>query len=794
MKTKQMILVRRTLAAAVAFMLWLGAPIAAAALPPTWAGVATHDGMYAPLVNPAALAVGNATGVGAEAPIQFPPESFSLFLNTDLLSYTLQSTPEGVDHTLAAAAGFGHKLSIGSSWRWTGTGFRDGSLQLAALSRISRTISVGAVARDVGGDGDMLLGVGVRPLSFLPNLGTRLTLGADARWSYGVDVALANVHAHVEPIDGLHVTGGYELDSGALSLGLTVNTRYLAAGVRSAEQAEAAPLASLFAPARQRRSVLARLDRTVAEYDHLETITPAPGIRFLGPERSLSSILADIDRMRTDPSVQGIVIKNNLAAESFAMIDELREALGAFRAAGKQVFYYFDSASNLEYVLAAATGDVVMLHPLGSVDLRGPSHTGVYAAGLLDAVGITFHRYARDDYKIGLEPLTESTMTEAERETWQAILSDWYATQIEMIATGRAGRLTVGARQAVDAGPYLVAAKALEMGLVDALAYPDEIWDVVAEHHPGARPTEYARLPVATYQWAPPPRSRVALIYAVGNIVTGEGIRGIMIGSETMAEAIRTAREDPATRGIILRIESGGGSAVASDIIAREIVKTVDAGKPVVVSMGQTALSGGYYIAAPATHIVASPGTLTGSIGVIVAQVTIHDLLERIAVETETLTTSPGSDFQSPLRPPRPEEEAAIERFVDTVYERFLQVVAENRNMTVDEAHELGQGRIWTGRQALTLGLVDSLGGLSQSFAVMQELLETRELEIVEVVPGGVPTGLLTMMPQELGLHRFLPAATTELIATYALVRRHAGEALYFAPYRVELREGTSRQ
>ena len=787
--TKQRtVTVRMTAVVAVAMTVFLGLPIRAIA-EPTWAGVATHDGMYAPAVNPAALAVGNATGLGAEIPIEFPPESFSLYFNTDWLGYTLDSSPDGVDHLIAAAAGFGHTLSVGSSWRWTGTGFRDGSLQLAALSRINRAISIGAVARDVAGDGDMILGIGLRPLSFVPDLGTRLTIGADARWSYGLDFALANVHAHFEPIDGLHLSGGYEPESGALSLGLTVNTRYLAAGVRTAEPAEPGASVSLFAAARQRRSALARIAPTVAEYDHLETVTPVPGLRVFGPERSLSSILADITRLQADPSVHGIVIKNNVGPESFAMVQELRDALEAFRAAGKRVYYYFDSVTNLNYTLAAATGDVILLHPLGTVDLRGPSHTGVYAEELLDYVGITFHRYARDEYKIGLEPLTESAMTDAERETWQAIIDDRYATQIEMIATGRADRLTVSARDAVDGGPYLEARGALELGLVDALAYPDEIWDVVAEFHPRARQTEYARLPVATYQWAPPPRSRVAVIYAVGNIVTGDGLRGMMIGSDTMAEAIRTAREDPATRGIILRIESGGGSAIASDIIAREVAKTVEAGKPVVVSMGELAMSGGYYIAAPASHIVASPGTLTGSIGVLVAHATVHELLEQIGIETETITTSPSSDFGSPLRPPGPEEDAAFERALDAIYDRFLEVVAESRDMTVDEAHEMAQGRIWTGRQALTLGLVDSLGGMAQSFAVMQSLLETRELEIVEIVPGGTPTGLLTGIPTELGLRRFLPAATTELVATYAMVRRHSGEALYFAPYRLSVKQ-----
>jgi protease-4 len=330
-------------------------------------------------------------------------------------------------------------------------------------------------------------------------------------------------------------------------------------------------------------------------------------------------------------------------------------------------------------------------------------------------------------------------MPPEEREALEALLDDQYGTLLRMIEDGRGERLAAPADSIVADGPYLVAERAVDAGLVDRLLYADEIEDRLDELQRGARIAEVSARDQIRYEWSRNPAPRVAVIYATGNIVRGEGQPGRIIGSETMARAIREARENGRIDGIILRVSSGGGSSLGSAVIAREIELTTtgEDPKPVVVSMADSAASGGYYISAPADRVVAHPVTVTGSIGVIVLLPNIEGLSEKYGVNWDTVRTTDTADLGALYRGLTEEERALIQNSIDEQYDRFVSFVAENRGMSAGEVERIARGRIWSGEAAMERGLVDRLGGFETSIDVMQELLETdAEPQIIEVFPG----------------------------------------------------------
>ena len=754
----------------------------------SWTGVAVHDGPFSAVVNPAALAIGNATGVAVDVGVAYPPADPALFVNAPGLAYVAQWSAGSVEHRLAGASGFGPALSVGSAWNWQSGSFRAGTLDLGVLSRVSRSLAIGAVARGAFGDeGQMELGIGVRPFGASPWLGSRLTVGADAAWDYRERVSFGGLSAEIEPVDGVRVSAGYSPRSG-LSVRLAVNTRQIEVGTSYAPAASTVLRSSLFLAARPRRSIFAAALPVVVDYDRTDRIVGVPSVVPFAQSMSLVQVLDDLARLRDDPAVAAIVLVNRSVPAGFADLLELRTALDALRSSGKRIYYYYDSISRLDYALAAATGDAILLHPLGSVDARGYAYQGLYLGGLLERYGLRFYSYPSHEFKTANAPLSEREMPDAERVMLTAVGESLHDTYLGLI-DGRSGRLVGESSRTVADGPYLVASDALAAGVVDVLAYPDEIWEFVAEAHPGTRRVGPPSVAEMVYDWAPAQRSRVALIYATGMIVTGDGVRGRMIGADTMASAIRDARDDPFVRGIVLRIDSGGGSAIASDTIAREVARTVESGKPVVVSMGSTAASGGYYIAAPATHIVASPATITGSIGVVGGFLTVDGLLERFEIGSATIRTTPRADFPSAFRPPTPVEEAALNATIAATYDRFVAVVADSRGMSTDDVHAVARGRIWTGTQAIEHGLIDSLGGFAESLAVMRALLSTSNLEIVEVVPGPIPVSIVselaTLVVPELSLVDALVGSEIAYArALLNLFTRHRGEPLYLLPYR----------
>jgi protease-4 len=361
-------------------------------------------------------------------------------------------------------------------------------------------------------------------------------------------------------------------------------------------------------------------------------------------------------------------------------------------------------------------------------------------------------------------------MTQAEREVYDSILQSYLDEFIAQISKGRAGKIAGSVEAAINQGPYFNAQDALAKGLVDGLAYQDELPELLKEEF-GFRRQSKQLANYHDYNWRKAPAKKIAVIYAQGNIVMGKGKPGKTIAAETTVDLIRKARNNPQYKGIILRVDSGGGSAQASDIILRELVKAqTENKKPVVVSMAGAAASGGYYIACKADKIVAEASTLTGSIGVIGLAFNAERMFNKIRINWSTVKKGDNSDFPSLFRQWSDAEKKRMTDMIELVYDDFVGKVADGRpNLSLNQVHEYAQGRVWSGKQAYDLGLVDDLGGMDKAVEHMRQLTGIKgEIELVDAT-SKENTIDINMKPISL-TKAFLPEMVLEIEDSYKQV------------------------
>jgi protease-4 len=428
---------------------------------------------------------------------------------------------------------------------------------------------------------------------------------------------------------------------------------------------------------------------------------------------TLRSTIDLVRRAKADARIKVLIVRPSGAGALWAQVQELRAAIEDFKASGKPVIAYLEAPTTAEYYVATAATRIVMM-PAGQLDLSGVAFYEMFFRGALDKMGIVPDLLHIGDYKSASNTFTEKGFTPAHREMTQSINRDWYTDVVTAIASGRKVSEDE-AKKLVDGGPYL-AQEALDAKLVDALAYDDQLDDSAPVQ--GTQPITsalYGRVPAPG---TPAGAGRVALLYAVGTIASGKSSfdspTGAVLGSDTFVEWIRKVRVDPEIAAVVVRVDSPGGSAIASEVIWRELMLTRDV-KPLVVSMGDVAASGGYYIAAPAHAIFAQPGTLTGSIGVVTGKFVVAGGLEKLGISTATVSDGKAADIYSPFRPFSNDERSRLEAQMRAVYDLFVKRVAEGRQQTSAAIDAVAQGRVWTGRRARELGLVDELGGLDDA-------------------------------------------------------------------------------
>ncbi len=421
-----------------------------------------------------------------------------------------------------------------------------------------------------------------------------------------------------------------------------------------------------------------------------------------------------------DSKIKGILLLGNLSpggyGTGYAALKEVRGALGDFRASGKPVLAYIDYATTKDFYLASVANDVVV-DPYGEIIMPGLASEPWFLAGAFEKYGIGIQVTRVGKYKSYVETYTRTSMSPENREQLQKLLDDVWATILADVGKSR-GVSAESIQATVDAEGIIKPSLALKAHLIDRVAYRDEVIDKLKKDTGITSPTEtFKQVQLSYYAKTALNRSpttmgpgEVAIVYAEGEIVEGEGDQN-EIGGARFAREIRRLRQDPSVKAIVLRVNSPGGSTTASETILRE-VRLARAAKPVVVSMGSYAASGGYWISIFGTRIFAEPNTITGSIGVFGIQPNIQKLANDHGVTFDSVKTGKFADSLTLTRPKTEEELAVFQRMVDWIYGQFIAKVAEGRKLPPSRVEEIAQGRVWSGVEALKLGLVDEIGGL----------------------------------------------------------------------------------
>ncbi len=486
-------------------------------------------------------------------------------------------------------------------------------------------------------------------------------------------------------------------------------------------------------------------DRVLLEVDFTQGLAESPAsdpleLAFGGGRPNLLGTAAALDRAAKDARVVGLVARVGSGAGGVATVQELRGALARFRASGKPAVAYAESfdfgpAGTVNYYLASAF-DEIYLQPIGNLHFAGLAANVMFLRGALDKLEVVPRMDGREEYKSAKNQFTEKQMTPQDREAFLAVLQSQFASIVSDVARDRKlGEDEV--RKLADRALF-TAQEAVERKLVDGVAYRHEVYKKLKEKIGGDPKLLY----LSAYGQRTAPsgaggKPTFALIYGVGAINQGDSqfspFGGASLGSDTVAAAIRAATEDEDVKAILFRIDSPGGSAVASQTIWDETRRAKAAGKPVIVSMGDVAGSGGYYIAMAADKIVAQPGTITGSIGVVFGKLVLRQLYEKLGITFDGVQTSANVNMWSEVHDFTPEQWKQIQLLLDDVYAQFTKGVAEGRGLPMEKVLQVAKGRIWSGSDAQTRGLVDEVGGFDVALRLAKVAAHVAEDQEVSV-------------------------------------------------------------
>jgi protease-4 len=438
-----------------------------------------------------------------------------------------------------------------------------------------------------------------------------------------------------------------------------------------------------------------------------------------GPPLTMLELRELFRKAAVDARIRAIVLRCNGLDAGWARAQEIRWNIAEFRKSKKPVLAYLEGGSSLDYFVASAA-DQVYLAPEALLDVKGFRAEVAFYKDTLGKLGIEAEMENVGKYKSAVEPYSRNNMSEAFREVTNSILDELYGQFLEETGESR-GKTAEQMSAIVDQGPFM-AHQALDAGLVDGLLYEDEFTDQVLKkiavkemHEVDQR--QYRRISAQSLGLRGD--HEVAVVYAVGAIMQGEsesdpffGER--VLGSDSLAETLRQVRKDESIEAVILRVDSPGGDAFASDQIWREMQLLKEA-KPLVISMSDVAASGGYYLAMAGAPIVAYPGTYTGSIGVFFGKINLRGLYEKLGIQKEILTRGRFADIDTDYRAMTSDERAKLRESIEATYHTFVRKVAESRGSSWEEIHEVAQGRVWLGSQAKENGLIDEVGGLDKA-------------------------------------------------------------------------------
>lgn len=454
---------------------------------------------------------------------------------------------------------------------------------------------------------------------------------------------------------------------------------------------------------------------------------------WMGDVLVLRDVLEALDRAQRDTRIAGVVVRIRPFDMNMAKLQELRAKLEGFNQSGKFSTAFLEFADNRMYYLATACQEIYLV-PTSQLGLLGLMGSSTFLRGTLDKLHIYPDLYHIAEYKTASNLLTEKQFTPAHREMVTDLLQGWTQQFVRGIAAGRQLQ-PAEVEDRIRKGPY-ASQQAKAAGLVDGLLYADQLRDVIRKKTGREQPRTIS---VADYldRTDRLGRHRIGIVHATGAIDVGTshfdpGV-GLTMGSDTIAAALRTAREDESVKAIVFRVDSPGGSAIASEIIRREVALAREK-KPVVVSMSDVAGSGGYWISMSASKIVAQPGTLTGSIGVVFGKMNVRGFYELLGMTKDQVTTTENSSLLYPFQNFTPAQREQVLKLMRAIYDDFLAGVSQGRKLPVEEVDRIGKGRVWLGEKAKGLGLVDELGGVERAVALAKELAKIPAEESVSYV------------------------------------------------------------
>ncbi len=467
-------------------------------------------------------------------------------------------------------------------------------------------------------------------------------------------------------------------------------------------------------------------------FDSFDFISFTPGSAI-----GLNELMRNIRKAKEDENISGIFLDLSITQTGWSTIREIREQLTDFKKSGKFIVAYGDVMTQGAFYLASVA-DEIYINPEGGIDFRGMNAEVMFFKNMLEKIGVDAQVIRHGEYKSAGEPFYLERLSPENREQIQEVISSMWNTALKDISDERnisINRLMEIADNFETRNP----ASALEAGMIDGIAYRDEVMDIFREKLDIEADKKVNLVSYSRYNRAPLPKSmiptrsrdRIAVVYGQGNIIMGEGGERSM-GGDRIAKALRDARLNNSVKAIVFRVNSGGGSALASEVILREAMLAAEE-KPLIVSMGDVAGSGGYYVASYADKIIANPGTLTGSIGVFGMIPNMQELFnDKLGITFDNVKTNELADLGSVSRPLTRIEREIIQQEIERVYETFVNHIAEGRGLPVETVEEIAQGRIWSGVDAKRIGLVDELGGLNFAIEQAAEMAGIEEYRITE--------------------------------------------------------------
>lgn len=520
---------------------------------------------------------------------------------------------------------------------------------------------------------------------------------------------------------------------------------------------------------------------------------PFPGLN--SPPLTLVDVRYALGKAKEDRRVRGVLLNLSNFSAGWAVTQELREVIEDFRDSGKQVITYMESGADKDYYLALAT-DKIYLAPEGTLFLNGLSLEAQFYKDTLDKVGVEAEFYHVGEYKSAPDSYTRNTMSDSHREVLNAIAESLYQQLLKAMASGR--KITLEEAQAFIDDFSLAGPKLVESRIIDGLQYED---DVLKELNAGEDPET---LSVSDYlkslQDPLVQGESLAVLYVSGEIRSGESSPGGLasstsVGSDTIKEAMKDLEDDEDVKGLLVRIDSPGGSALAADVIWHSIMAyKARTQKPVVVSMSNLAASGGYWIATAGDEIVAHPGTLTGSIGVFFGKFSLKGLFEKVGANVEVVSRGRYADMFNPIRHFNEAEAIKVNQWLRTTYDTFLDRVSKARGMTPADVDAVAQGRVWTGEQALDKKLVDALGGFDESLKRLKAKANITPEQKVSLSFYPQSDNVLQRLARQLTVESspMLPAQAKNLLRTFAQAEQDARSEepapMALIPFTLELR------